>query len=131
MITVVDPGPIPLSAIERYDDPDIEGSLEHDGADPATATFRLVEIDLEDLEDVRWLPGPKRWGTRFVEELQSAGTPPPLVIVATARADGTYGLLDGLNRTHAHGRWAAVDPRVRVARFPPGVVSLAWASVPE
>jgi hypothetical protein len=61
----LDPGPIALSSIERFDDPDIEGQLEHDGADPATAQFRLVAVGLADPEDVSWFPGPKAWGTRF------------------------------------------------------------------
>jgi hypothetical protein len=33
------------------------------------------------------------------------------VIVATARADATFGLLDGLNRTYAH--WAMGRPKIR------------------
>jgi hypothetical protein len=103
-LKVVDRGPIPLASIERYDDPGIEGQMGHDDIDPETATFRLVEIALDDLEDMRWLPGPKPWGTHFVEALSAGATLPPIVIVPTTRADGKFGLLDGLNRTHAH--WA-------------------------
>lgn len=101
-LKVLDPGPIPFASIERYDDRDIEGQMEHDQIEPDTAAFRLVEIALDDLEDVRWFPGPKPWGTRFVEALSAGATLPPIVIVPTARADGRFGLLDGLCRTHAH-----------------------------
>jgi hypothetical protein len=101
-LKVLDPGPIALASIERYDDPGIEGQMEHDDLDVETAAFRLVEIALGDLEDVGWLPGPKPWGTHFVDALSAGATPPPIVIVPTARADGKFGLLDGLCRTHAH-----------------------------
>jgi hypothetical protein len=110
-VKVLDAGPIGLSSIERYDDPDIEGALEHDGANLGDATFRLVDVDLNDLEDVAWLPGPKPWGARLTEALRAGATLPPVVIVATARADGKYGLLDGLNRTHAH--WALGRSTIR------------------
>ena len=38
----------------------------------------------------------------MVETLRAGRTVPPVAIVATTRPDGRYGLLDGLNRTHAH-----------------------------
>jgi len=78
---------------------------------PSEATFRPVEIDLDDLEDVSRLPGPKPWGKRFVKALRAGATLPPVVIVATSWADKKYGLLDGLNRTQAH--WALGRPTVR------------------
>jgi hypothetical protein len=43
---VLDPGPIPLEALERFDDPDVDTALDHEGIDFDTASFRLVEIDL-------------------------------------------------------------------------------------
>lgn len=66
-----------------------------DDIDPETASFRLVEVTLDDLEDVKWLPGPKPWGTHFVEALSAGATLQPIVIVPTARTDGKFGLLDG------------------------------------
>jgi len=102
VLTVIDPGPIPLDAIQRFDDPGVETALEHGRRDPATATFRLVELSLTDLEDVRWLPGPHAWGTYMVDALRAGDPLPPVVIVASPRGESLFELLDGLNRTHAH-----------------------------
>lgn len=102
MLTVVDPGPIPLSAIQRFDDPDVETALRDDGLDPALATFRLVEVPLADLQDVRWFPGPIGWGTFMLDALRAGTSLPPIVIVANGKTNGPFGILDGLNRTHAH-----------------------------
>jgi hypothetical protein len=102
MLTVVDPGPIPLSAIDRFDDPDVDGALVHEGFDPANATFRLVDVTLSDLYDVRWFPGPRPWGTYMVDALQAGATLPPIVIIASGVLGSGFGILDGLNRTHAH-----------------------------
>jgi hypothetical protein len=102
MLTVVDPGPIPLSAIERFDDPDVETALENGGLDPAIATFRLVEVALAYLQDVRWFPGPLPWGTFMVDALRAGASLPPIVIVANGETKRSFGILDGLNRTHAH-----------------------------
>jgi hypothetical protein len=51
-VRVLDPGPIALNAIERFDDPDIDGALREEGVDPANAAFRLLEIPLVALYDV-------------------------------------------------------------------------------
>jgi hypothetical protein len=102
VLTVLDPGPIPLSAIQRFDDPDVETALEHDGLDPALATFRLVEVPLANLQDVRWFPGGLRWGTFMVEALRAGASLPPIVICANGETNVPFGILDGLNRTHAH-----------------------------
>jgi hypothetical protein len=102
MLTVIDPGPILLSAIQRFDDPDVETALANGGLDPAITTFRLVEVSLADLEDVRWFPGPFRCGTFMVDALRVGRSLPPIVIVASRETDGQFGILDGVNRTHAH-----------------------------
>lgn len=111
MLTLLDPGPIPLSAIERFDDPDVETALGHERLEPETATFRLVEVSLADLQDVRWFPGPHRWGTFMVDALRAGASLPPIVIVASRGSDGLFGILDGLNRTHAH--WLLRRPLIR------------------
>jgi hypothetical protein len=36
-LTVLDPGPIALNAIERFDDPDVDGALHEEGVDPVAA----------------------------------------------------------------------------------------------
>ena len=117
-LTVLDAGPIPLEAIERYDDPDVETALENAGIVPGTATFRLVEVPLRDLEDVRWLPGPRRWDTFTLEALRAGAVLPPVVVVATERHGGSFGLLDGLHRTHAH--WVLRRPTIRAYDLLPG-----------
>lgn len=102
-VVVLDQGPIPHARIERFDDPGIETGLEQSGYLAGTATYRLIEIDLADLEDTRWLPGPRPWGTYFVDALRRGETLPPVVVVQTNRGHG-FGLIDGLCRTQAY--WA-------------------------
>jgi hypothetical protein len=100
--TVLDPGPIALSAIERFDDPDLDGALRQEGVDPANAAFRLLEIPLIALYDVDWFPGTTKWGTWMIDALDAGKSFPPVVVMAAPRSGGRMGLLDGLNRTHAH-----------------------------
>ena len=107
---VLDDGPIQHADLERYDDPDIETGLEESGYDAESATYRLIEVDLADLEDTRWFPGPRPWRTEMVEALRRGERLPPVVVVKTARARG-FGLIDGLNRTYAH--WVAELPTIR------------------
>jgi hypothetical protein len=102
VLTVLDPGPIPLSAIQRFDDPDVETALRNDGLDPAFATFRLIEVPLVELQDVGWFPGPLRWGTFMVDALRAGVSLPPIVIVASGEPSRPFGILDGLHRTHAY-----------------------------
>ena len=53
---VLDAGPIPHEHLERFDDADIETGLEQSGNSSESATYRLVEIDVADLEDTRNFP---------------------------------------------------------------------------
>jgi hypothetical protein len=87
-VTVIDPGPIPHGEIQRYHDPDIETGLEQAGVAPDTATYRLIEVSLDELEDTRWFPGPHGWGSRMVAALQAGKQVPPVVVMAT---DGGWG----------------------------------------
>jgi hypothetical protein len=108
---VLDPGPIPLASIERFDDPDVDTALDHDGIDPISAAFRLVEVAITDLQDIQWLRRrPKEHATYMLDSLRSGASLPPIVIVSTAR-DGVFGLLDGVNRAHAH--WLLDRPTIR------------------
>jgi hypothetical protein len=108
---VLDPGPIPLAEIERFDDPDVDTALEHDSIDPDSAAFRLVEISVWDLQDAEWLQRrPEERAAHMVESLRRGVSLPPIVTVQTAR-DGVFGLLDGVNRAHAH--WLLRRPTIR------------------
>ncbi len=109
-VTVIDPGPIPHGEIQRYHDPDIETGLEQAGVAPDTATYRLIEVSLDELEDTRWFPGPHGWGSRMVAALQAGKQVPPVVVMATDRGRG-FGLIDGLNRTYPH--WLLRRPTIR------------------
>jgi hypothetical protein len=104
-VTVLDPGPISHDELIRYDDPDIETGLEQSGHDSKGATYRLLQLDLDELEEMRWVPDEAaRFGTSMTEALRRGEELPPIVVVRTNRGRG-FGLIDGLNRTHAH--WAA------------------------
>jgi hypothetical protein len=108
-IKILDPGPIPHAQIERFDDPDIETALKHEGCDPARATYRLVEMSLDELYDTRWFPGNRPWDTHVVDALTCGASLPPVIVIAGR--EGGYGLIDGLNRTYAH--WVLRRPRIR------------------
>ena len=58
VLFLIDPGPILHAEIQRYDDPDIETGLQQEGVHPATATYRLIDVSLDELQDTRWFPGP-------------------------------------------------------------------------
>jgi hypothetical protein len=106
---VLDAGPISRAELERYDDPDIETGLEHSRHGAGSATFRLIEVGLDELEDTArfpfdWQP------TWMVGRMQRGDPVPPVVVVQTDRGQG-LGLIDGLNRTYAH--WLAGLPTIR------------------
>jgi len=110
-ITVLDAGPIPHRELIRYDDPDIETGLAQSGHSPKGAQYRLVQVDLNDLEDMRWIPAQAhRFGTSLTEAIREGEELPPVVIVRTECGRG-LGLIDGVNRTHAY--WAAGRSSIR------------------
>lgn len=107
-LEILDPGPIPHAVLRRYDDPDIETGLEHCGYSADGAVYRMIEVDLSDLEDVRHFPF--KWQpTKAVERLRSGEDVPPIIVVQTDRGLG-LGIIDGLNRTYAH--WIVGLPRI-------------------
>ena len=110
-VIVLDPGPIPHHELIRFDDRDIETGLEQGGYSSDGARYRLVQIDLSELEDMRWVPSEAaRFGTSMTEALRRGEDFPPVVVAGTDRGRG-FGLIDGLNRVHAH--WAAGRPSIR------------------
>lgn len=52
-IVVLDAGPIPHEELSRFDDPDIETGLEQSSHSSEGARYRLLQIDLSELEDMR------------------------------------------------------------------------------
>ena len=95
--------------LRRFDDPDIETGLEHGKQSAESATYRLIEIDVADLEDTRrfpfdWQP------TCAIERRQAGEEMPPIVVVQTDRGRG-LGIIDGLNRAYAH--WLEGKARIR------------------
>ena len=98
---VLDNGPIQPANIERFDDPDIETGLANTHRSADDAVYRLIELDIDELEDVRNLPF--TWTpTYMLEKLRDdSESLPPVVVVQTDRGHG-FGLIDGLNRTYAH-----------------------------
>jgi hypothetical protein len=121
-VTVLNSGPIRHADIERYDDPDIETGLEHSGFDVTTVAYRLVEIDLGDMEDTRWFPGHLRPNLEMVRALRLGELLPPVVVVRPADAK-SFGLIDGLNRTFAH--WVVGLPRIRAYEVTAGLATNA------
>jgi hypothetical protein len=98
---VLDPGPIVYEHIELYQDADLEFGLRHAGFDPASTTYRLIEIPLSSIGDTvsmhKW---PER-GTTYIDAIRARVPFPPIVVMRTAHG---WGLLDGVNRTHAYWR---------------------------
>jgi hypothetical protein len=97
---VIDGGPIRHADIERYDDPDIETALDHAGHDIEHAQYRLIELEVSEVEDTASFP--LNWEpTLMMEALRRGEALPPVIVVETDRGRG-FGLMDGLNRTYAH-----------------------------
>jgi hypothetical protein len=56
-VVVLDAGPILHDKLIRFEDPDIETGLEQSGHSSESARYRLLQIDLSELEDMRWIRG--------------------------------------------------------------------------
>ena len=106
---ILDDGPIPLASIERFDDPDVDAALDHEGIERDSVSFRLVEIALADLQDLDWLRRrPEGQAAYITESLRRGEALPPIVVAA--RRNRAFALLDGLNRAHAH--WLLRRPTI-------------------
>lgn len=95
---VLDPGPIPYVQIDLHGDPDLEHGLRHAGFDPATTTYRLLEIPLSSIADTASMPW---WdvGRSYLDAMKAGQQLPPIVVMPSRLG---WSLLDGVNRTHAH-----------------------------
>jgi hypothetical protein len=108
-VNVIDDGPISYADLERYDDPDIETGLEQVGLRADHAEFRLIELEVSEIEDAANFPFD--WQPTFATEALQRGEPhPPVVVMETNRGRG-FGLVDGLSRIYAH--WLVEEPTVR------------------
>ena len=106
---VLDAGPILHAHIERFDDPDIETGLEQSGLDIEGAAYRLIELDVSEIDVTAWFP--MKWTpTRAMQAIQRGEQVPPIVVVRAEQGSG-YALIDGVNRTYAH--WFLRRPKVR------------------
>lgn len=104
---VLDPGPIPYARIDLFGDPDLEHALREEGLEPQATTYRLIEIPLSSITDTASMPW-LRMGTAYVDAIRSGQQFPPVVVF---RGKNGWGLLDGVNRTHAH--WVLGTARIR------------------
>ncbi len=96
---ILDPGPIPYTAIVLYGDPDLEQGLRHYGVDPGASSYRLIEVPVASITDTASMPHP-HWDHAFVDLVRSGVELPPIVVFRKWRGSG-WGLLDGVARTHA------------------------------
>ena len=98
---MLDPGPILYRDMPLYGDVDLEHGLLHAGFDPATTSYRLIEIPLAAIADVKTLATRPPVGEFYVKALRDGHNVPPVVILRLASG---WTLIDGVNRTHA--RWS-------------------------
>jgi hypothetical protein len=96
---VLDAGPMPYSEIALYGDADLEQGLRHVGFDPATTTYRLIEIPLASVGEVGTMPVWKNMTYQYVDEIRSGIAFPPIVVMPIRSG---WTLLDGVNRTYAY-----------------------------
>jgi hypothetical protein len=95
---LIDPGPIPYRGIELFGDPDLEHGLRHMGLEPEETAYRLLEIPIEDIGEIRSI-GSWTWTSRLVIEAMKQGHElPPIVVFRTAVG---WNLIDGVNRSYA------------------------------
>lgn len=99
---VLDAGPIRYDAIQLQGDPDLEHGLRQEGLEPMETQFRLIEIPLDAIGEVRVMP---RWHHvdqsyhQAVEALRTGAEFPPIVVMAARTG---WLLVDGVHRAYAH-----------------------------
>ena len=105
---VLDPGPIPYRLMLLFGDADLEHGLRHAGFEPETTSYRLVEIPLDAIADVRGMSRWQNMGRAYTDQVQAGVEFPPIVVMACRTG---WTLLDGVNRTYAY--WSLGRARVR------------------
>jgi hypothetical protein len=96
---VLDAGPIPYREIALYGDPDLEHGLRHAGFEPHATSYRLVEIPLAAIDDVRSLSRRENMSRVYIDKVMAGVDFPPVVVLPTPSG---WALLDGVNRTYAY-----------------------------
>ncbi len=98
--TVLRAGPIPYDEIELRGDHDLDQALREEGLDPQSTSYRLIDIPLASICDVRTMPWKGRdRETPMVMAVRAGTRLPPLVV---KRLTDCWTLLDGVNRTCAY-----------------------------
>jgi hypothetical protein len=93
-------GPIPYDEIELRGDPDLDQALHEEGLVPQSTSYRLIDIPLTSICDVRTMP----WKaldreTPIVQAVRGGKRLPPVVV---KKLTDCWTLLDGVNRTCAY-----------------------------
>ena len=96
---VLDAGPIPYTEIALYGDPDLENGLRHAGFEPGVTRYRLIEIPLASVSEVRTRSAWTNMSDYYVDEVRAGVDFPPIVVMPNGSG---WMLLDGVNRTHAY-----------------------------
>lgn len=104
---VLDAGPIPYQAMALYGDPDLEHGLRHLGLEPVDTSYRLIELPLDAIGDVRSMPRWQNMGRTYVDLMREGTEFPPIVVMPTSSG---WTLIDGVNRTYAY--WVLGRKRV-------------------
>jgi hypothetical protein len=105
---VLDAGPIPYRAIQLFGDPDLEHGLRHEGVEPIVTSYRLIEIPLQAIVDVRGMSRWRNMGRTYIDLVREGLEFPPIVVMSTGNG---WTLIDGVNRTYAF--WVLGREKVR------------------
>jgi hypothetical protein len=96
---VLEPGPINYRDMALYGDKDLEQGLMRVGLKPESTTFRVIEIPLLAIGDVRGMPRWRHPPRDFVDKVQTGAEFPPIVVMPTSSG---WTLLDGVTRAYAY-----------------------------
>jgi hypothetical protein len=91
---VLDAGPIPYQAMPLQGDPDLEHGLRHVGLEPRATSYRLIEIPLDSIGDVRSMPNWQNMGSAYINKMRAGVEVAPIVVMPSRRG---WTLLDGVN----------------------------------
>jgi hypothetical protein len=109
---VLDAGPIPYQSMPLCGDPDLEHALRYEGLEPMQTSYRLIDLPLDAIGDVRSMPRRQNMSRAYLDLMREGVEFPPIVVFpARGGGGGVWMLLDGVNRTYAS--WALGRKRIR------------------